>query len=85
MGRVCAYVPGQPGSYGRGRCERDSERWGFWGAGQAPGTQTEENQTLALTELRHTQGVISVSELEEEGERQEVEGEIEANKHLEKV
>lgn len=71
-GRVCAYVPGQPGSYGRGKMgdERETVKvGGFWGAGWSAGTQTEENQTLALTELRHTQGVSSVSELEEEGGR----------------
>lgn len=39
----------------------------------------EENQTLALTELRHTHGLSSVSELEEgggrsHGERQEATG-----------
>lgn len=42
---------------------------GFWEAGWALGTQREQNQTLALTELRHTHGLSSVSELEEEGGR----------------
>lgn len=50
---------------------------GGFGKLAAQGTQRGENQTLALTELRHTQGVSSVSELEEEGgrygERQEEE------------
>ncbi len=71
-GRVCAYVPGQPGSYGRGKMGDERETVKVGGLGELDGLQEHrhENQTLALTELRHTQGVSSVSELEEEGERE---------------
>lgn len=71
LGRRVGDVPGQPGSYGRGKTGDEREMvkvGGFWGAGRAPGTQTEENQTLALTELRRTRGVSSVSGMEEEEE-----------------
>lgn len=36
---------------------RESEGWGFWEAGWLQGTQREQNQALALTELRILMGL----------------------------
>lgn len=51
-GRACVYVPGQPGSYGRGMMgdERETVKVGGFGKLAAQGLWGEENQTLALTE-----------------------------------
>lgn len=51
VGRVCDYVPGQPGSYGRGKLGDEREPGKVGGFGELAGlarTQTDNNQTLAL-------------------------------------
>ena len=69
-------MPGQFGSDGNGKMgdEKETLKAGGLGKPAAQGTQEEENQTLANTELRHSGKLMSVSELEDKqgrpGERQ---------------
>lgn len=63
-------MPGQPGSYGSGkmRDERDTQWRFFWGGAGGLRKHRTGNQTVILTEFRHTRGLNAVSELEEEKE-----------------
>lgn len=88
-------MPGQPGSYGRGKMGDERETVKVGGFGKLAGLREHREKRIKhwLSQSSDTlMGVSSVSGLEEEGgghgerqEEEEREGEIETYKHPEKV